>query len=317
MEFAAFDAGSAAHITTLTNLWNAACGPDLALTERGVAFNTQAVTGGSQVGRFALVDGRPVAGVLASTLPGDTAAVPEDMGFIDALVVHPEQQHQGLGTILLKWAEAWLARQGCVRVRTGASIRPFVPGVPVALGTEPFFRRLGYDNPPDHVWDVAADLAEYRSPAASEQPACTVRPCTPGEAPALLRFFQREFPGRWRFEFEESLRHGSRPSDYLVLLTERGIDGFAHTTWEDSYWPLDRVYPHRLPRPWAQLGPLGVSADLRGQGYGQVLIDGALRHLALAGVRGCVIDWTHLVDFYAKFGFAPYRKYVMLQKIMA
>jgi predicted N-acetyltransferase YhbS len=73
---------------------------------------------------------------------------------------------------------------------------------------------------------------------------------------------------------------------------------------------------HRLPRPWGQLGPIGVSQDTRGKGYGGALLDAGLRYLRDQGVRGCVIDWTDLVDFYGKFGFKPYRKYQMLIKTL-
>ncbi len=50
------------------------------------------------------------------------------------------------------------------------------------------------------------------------------------------------------------------------------------------------------------------------EGFGGALLDAALRHLSDRRVRGCVIDWTGLVDFYAKFGFKPYRQYVVLIK---
>jgi len=71
---------------------------------------------------------------------------------------------------------------------------------------------------------------------------------------------------------------------------------------------------HRLPKPWGQLGPIGVSKDARGKGYGGALLDAGLRYLRDQGVRGCVIDWTDLVDFYGKFGFKPYREYAILAK---
>jgi predicted N-acetyltransferase YhbS len=83
---------------------------------------------------------------------------------------------------------------------------------------------------------------------------------------------------------------------------------------EDSAWPIERHYMHRLPRPWGQLGPIGVSRDCRGKGYGTTLLDAGLRCLRDHGVRGCVIDWTGLLEFYARFGFEPYRKYVILLK---
>ena len=82
----------------------------------------------------------------------------------------------------------------------------------------------------------------------------------------------------------------------------------------DSVAPIERYSPYRLPRPWGQLGIIGISADRRGQGLGAALLDAGLRRLHNNGVNGCIIDWTDLVDFYAKFGFTPHRAYYMLNK---
>jgi predicted N-acetyltransferase YhbS len=162
------------------------------------------------------------------------------------------------------------------------------------------------------VWDVAADLRDYTPmPLPGD---VEVRPARSGEENVLLQFLRREFPGRWRFEFEESIRRRERIFDFMLLITARGVDGFAHLTFENSISGLDRFYMGRLPRPWGQLGPLGVSSDARGRGYGTALVRAALDQLRRQGVRGCVIDWTHLIDFYAKFGFKPYREYAILIK---
>jgi predicted N-acetyltransferase YhbS len=141
-----------------------------------------------------------------------------------------------------------------------------------------------------------------------------IRPARPDDYDDVLTFLRREFPGRWRFEFEEYRRDSGRASDYVILRTGRSVDGCARVAFEDSVWPLDHYYPHRLPHPWGQLGSIGVSADCRGKGYGGALLDGGLHYLRDSGVRGCVIDWTGLVDFYSKFGFKPYRQYAMLVK---
>ena len=46
------------------------------------------------------------------------------------------------------------------------------------------------------------------------------------------------------------------------------------------------------------------------------VLDAGLRRLHNNGINGCVIDWTDLVEFYGKFGFTPYRKYVQLVKAL-
>ncbi len=222
---------------------------------------------------------------------------------------------------MLEWAEQWLAEQGCTAVTLGSSIRPFTPGLPVELRSEEFFTKRGYANPPGEetrqtVWDVSVSLAGY---AAAQRTRNRRRgaPCPPRRRRRPLRLSAPRIPGRWRYEMEEYLHGGGRISDVMLLWTERGVDGFCQLTFEDSPRPMERYYPYSLPRPWGQLGPIGVSEDSRGRGYGAALLDAGLRRLHDNGVNGCVIDWTGLLDFYGKFGFTPYREYVRLIKRLA
>jgi len=313
-----FDAAAAA---TVAAIWTAACGHDLAISPGFVEYNMRPTAGAAQAGRLALHHGRPVGSVLASALPDDPATSPPEVGWIDAIAVLPAFQRQGIGSAMLAWAEGRLAGLGCTHSRLGASLRPFAPGLPVQLGTEAVFRAWGYGDRSQSsiVWDVARDLADYGS-RSGQLPLTTdirLQPALPGQEEALLAFLQREFPGRWRFECQELVREGERLSDTMLLWTGRGVDGFCRMTTEDSPRPIERFYMHRLPRPWGQLGPIGVSRDRRGRGYGAALLDAAIMHLKGAGVRGCVIDWTDLVEFYARFGFEPYREYAVLLKQLA
>ena len=271
----------------IATLWNEACGPTLAISNQFVTYNTHPVTGGRQVGQIAYHGEQPIGFVLTSTLSGEPSVAPGDVGWIDAMAVTPNTQNQGVGATLLTWAEQWLASQGRHSVRFGASQRPFAPGLPVELNKLSFFSHRGYTS--EHTsWDTAADLAMYETPdpirKAQEQMDASVRPGQKGEEPALLEFLRREFPGRWRFEFEEFLRvepgaHGRVFSDYMLLWTERGVDGFCQLTFEDSRRPMERFFPYQLPRPWGQLGSVGVSAEQRGRGYGLAVVDAGLRRL--------------------------------------
>jgi GNAT superfamily N-acetyltransferase len=309
-----FDANDSAHVAALVALWNAACGANLAVTPRFVEYNMRGSTGAIQAGRIAIDDDALIGFVLASALPNDPQASPPEMGWVDAIAVAPECQRRGIGGELIAWAETWLREQGCARARLGGSLRPFAPGLPTELQTDAFFRARDYIPRPngERVWDVARDLCGYVSTRSSDD--VTIRPAQLGDADALRKFLWREFPNRWRYEHEEFLRNGGRITDWMILTTPRGVDGFAKLCFEDSLTPINRVYPWKLPRPWGQLGPIGVSADARGKGYGGALLDAALCHLRDQGVCSCVIDWTDLVDFYARFGFEPYREYLMLIK---
>jgi predicted N-acetyltransferase YhbS len=319
-----FEADNPAHYAAAALIWNAACGPELAITPRAVWFNTLPATGAVQAGQVATVERQAVGFVLASAFcEGDPVVSPRDVGWVDAIAVIPGFQRRGIGAVLLDWAEDWLAQHECTRFRLGGSLRPFAAGLPVALGVEGFFRRRGYAERPGgkYVWDVARSLRESASPwdngcamiaGVRDSQSSEVRSVRPGEEGAVEAFLRREFPGRWRFEFQEFLAGGGRVSDYLVLLTERGIDGFCQLTFEDSLRPLDRFFMHGLPRPWGQLGPIGVSQGSRGRGHGATLLAAGLERLRAAGVDGCVIDWTNLPEFYSKFGFRAYRQYEIL-----
>jgi GNAT superfamily N-acetyltransferase len=252
--------------------------------------------------------------VVASVLKGEPVVMAPELGWIDLIAVAPHAQRQGIGASLLAWGEEWLRAQGCQGAVVGTSLRPFTAGAPIALTSLPFFQHSGYEE--SHtVWDMAADLSRYKTPPTVREVDGVVRPARRGDEEALLTFLRREFPGRWRYEAEEFLRNPQcRISDYMLLWTERGVDGLCIVTFEDSGQPIERFYPYTLPRPWGQLGTVGVSADRRGLGYGAALVDAGLRRLQDNGVRGCVIDWLVIVDFYAKFGFTLFREYRQLFK---
>lgn len=315
MEVREFRVESDEEVEEAAGVWTGACGAELGLSARAVAYNVWPTAGGRQAGLTARLEGQMVGFVLASTLKGQRETAPEELGWIDALAVRPEARLRGVGSGLLEWAEEWLAGQGCTRVRLGGSLRPFAPGVPLELGNAGFFWRRGYTGrgENDVVWDMALDLMDYDFEPPRVEGVKT-GPATRERLGELHTFLAREFPGRWRYELEQHRRDGGRPEDYWMLESERGIEACCLTTREDSARPVEHFYPAPLARPWGQAGSIGVSADRRGVGYGTILLDAALRGLRANGVRGCVIDWTHLTEYYARFGFHKHRAYGMMGK---
>ena len=302
---------SSAHAPQLADLWNAACGPDLAITERFTAYNEREATGAARAGQLAFVDGEPAGFVQVSAAPSGESV----SGWVDAIAVAPSRQRLGLGSQLLAWGESWLAAQGCLRVRLGGGLRPYVPGLPDIPGNRAFFESRGYHYARPE-WDVSRSLSDF-APTHPVPPDAVARQATSADLAALDAFLLHEFPGRWHFEFQEFLRESGRPADYFLLWVDGAIAGFGRLTFEDSERPIDRFYPNPLSRPWGQLGPLGVARSLRGRGYGGVLVSAALKQLRRQGVDGCIIDWTNLLDFYAVFGFRPHRQYGVLIKELA
>jgi len=307
-----FDFSSAEHLESAASTWNAACGADLAFSAGFISRNSLPQRGVERSGRLALVDGKICGFVLTSAVMDDPSI---KAGWVDVVAVHPDRQKLGLGTELLDWAEGWLVEKGCSRARLGGGLRAYTHGLPATLTSEPFFARRGYQRRESEQfeWDVARDLGDYRAHVAPPVEA-RVCPMQPGQEELLLDFMRREYPGRWEYETEVFITDGGRPGDYLLLWVNERVEGFCRLTLEDSERSIERFYMQRLPRPWGQFGPLGLSRSTRGRGLGGYLIDQAALHLQALGVRGCLIDWTTLLDLYGKFGFTVYRKYVTLLK---
>lgn len=297
----------------LAAVWTAACGADLALSPRFFQQNFQLSETIRLYGQ-AVIQDQTWIGFAIGSLVNHPAGAGE--GWVEALAVTPPHQRQGIGGQLLYTVERWLQEQGCQRIHFGGGWRHFTPGLPVELPTTDFLKKRGYivEGKNFYTWDLARGLLDYVSPPSLKGLGIEASAAKPGDESALLAFLEREFPGRWHFECQEYLAAGGSISKYILLHTPRGVDGFCRLTLEGSSSPIDRYYPNRLPRPWAQLGSVGVSADCRGKGYGLAVVDSGLRRLQSLGVNGCVIDWSGLLDFYAKFGFQHYRQYQMLAK---
>ncbi len=320
LNFLDFDPANSDHLDAFVKIWNDAYPPDLNLTVNFARYNLQPLEGRTLAGQIAMQGNQPVGVVVASHAPA-LDFVAASTGWLDALAVAGEAEAEAVRSSLLDWAENWLRGRDCQSIQVGGSLRHFAPGLFDELEQEVFLLERGYqfangDAEASTVWDLARSLADYTPPPTLREVDAAVHPAQPGQVDALLAFLQREFPGRWRWECEQFLRGGGRPSDYMLLWTERGVDGFCKLTFEDSARPIECYYPYTLPRPWAQLGSVGVGAEVRGRGYGAAVVDAGLRRLHNNGVNGCVIDWTTLVDFYGKFGFTKYRTYRKLVKAL-
>ena len=301
------------HAADAILIWNTASHKDYSINERLIRYNMIPCTAEEIEGRVAIHNGQTVGFVLACAVANDPSTT---LGWVSAIAVHPSAQRQGIGSKLLAWAERWLKEKGCKRIRIGGNLRPFLPGLPYTMRENlAFFEKLGYASPSHqpYEYDIARSLKDYL-PIYAKPAHVDLHPMQPGDEHLLLNFLHREYPGRWEFEVLEFVKNGGRGSDFLLLRVNGEVHGFCRLTLPDSERPVERFYPQRLPQPWGQFGPLGLSKAVRGKGLGGYLIDAAAVHMQSLGVDGCVVDWTSLVELYGKFGFRIYNQYISLFK---
>lgn len=259
----------------------------------------------------------PIGFVLTKLWRGDHpgCGAQAGQGWIALMAVAPQAWRQGIGRSLLAGAHARLRARGADRVAVGGSFHHVMPGIPADWAdARAFFGAMGYEEGKE-VWDVRRDLREGPDlPAAPPPPGVELRPYAPGEERALLAFLDATFPGRWSRDTGHELANGRAIGDVMGAFRAGAPVGFAwtHPPGSAGAWRWAGFDP-----AIAGLGPIGIAGSERGGGLGLALLVAGLRALRDRGAGPTVIDWTDLLDFYARAGFAPWLRYVQAKRNLA
>lgn len=316
--------------TPLVKLWNAAIGDSFPLDTR---LFSQLSRGEQAQGSALFVagdgEGSGFHGAVLAKIAAPKAR--DETGpraYLSFLLVSPRYRRQGLGGRLLEKAEAWCAEKGAASIQLGADYGHFFPGIPLEASDRSkdaidFFSKRAYAKGSIEM-DLIADLSKNDALDSSFEDESALRAaglrfelCSGPARRAVLDFFSKHFPGRWAREIEEGFGAGMKDDD-LALLVEEGDDsvaGFARICDSESSLLSPGLYWRGLlgPHP-AALGPIGIAPRYRGSGLGLILLKKALATLRARGAKNTIIDWTDLDRFYAKVGFAPWKRYLGMGK---
>jgi GNAT superfamily N-acetyltransferase len=290
----------------LERLWEAALGPvwpllpgALDIVERGVVAELGHHEGPGTRNRGGGHPGGRVVGVVAV----------DQAGSIPLLLVDPAQQRRGVGTRLLEAGMARLGELGATTVGLGSGGDDYIwPGVPDDLpGAVGFFEARGWEF--DHtVIDLVADLRGYEAPAGvGERPGragVSIEVMAEPERAEVMAFEAATFP-EWVVWFERL--------DSSVLVARDRVGTVVGTLLFRG--PLGAtIYEPLLGREAGTIGCVGVAAPARGTGVGSAMVARASELLRDAGTRACHIGWTQREQFYARVGYAPWRRYHMARR---
>ncbi|MCS6829940.1 MAG: GNAT family N-acetyltransferase, partial [bacterium] len=210
---------------------------------------------------------------------GSAGMMPEH-GWVGALAFRPDEEGVQAARQLLQTALNWLRVKGRAHVSYGSDPAHLFPGVPAEQTLhQQLLREAGFSIAEHAVVDLVRELADYLVPEEVEanlhrlRDEYAIRSCTPEDVPALLRFLQKEFPGRWYYETAKRLEVEDDPRDILLLTQGEEVVGFCHTFHRGSKRIGPSIYWRKLlGEAYGGLGPIGLAESTRGKGLGLALL---------------------------------------------
>lgn len=247
-------------------------------------------------------EGRLVGWAYATQASGDAPR-------IQAVVVEAGLRRRGIGSRLVNGLAEAAPRATSGIVEVGGGTGYLWPAIPEDLrGATAFCEAIGFELG-DASHDLRGDIRDLSPPDASVGVDRDVSfgPATPEEMPAVLAFVAQAFDPDWSTDLAAFLDDAGRPGDVFLARRDGRPVGFARLHFEDSH-PLGppMFWPRSGRGVPGGLGPIGVATTDRGRGAGSRLLHAALWHLRTSGATDIVIDFTHLLSFYGRFGFGPW-----------
>lgn len=233
-------------------------------------------------------------------------------------VADPDAMHlSGIGFVdptygidALSEAKRVLRQRGVTNLLFGMDSRHFWPGVPADFPKLNDFLMIEGFSISGEYFDVERDLTGYVPPRDLPTEDVEFRLLTEDDHASMVRFFEREFPGRWRYDMLWKVEKEGSYHGIVGLIYKGEVHGFASIQDQSTRFPFGGgVWRQDLGAHWGSLGPIGVSQSVRGFGWGGALLAAGLMELKRRGVQRCIIDWTTLADFYGKHGFEKSRIY--------
>lgn len=259
--------------------------------------------------------GGKIIGFIACKVTDNTIADYDHAAWICTLFVDKAYRRQGIGTMLLQWAEKALREAGYKKLFVAGELDNFYSGIPNP-GPElnAFFENHGFELSDTEHYDLTADVStiDFSSLPVKVNRSIdyTTRTYSEHDYQNFSSFLHHQFPGRWEEEMLRFIKNGGDHRFEMLLCKGDEIKGFCKI----HYSPDNDGLGYHLGYHWGALGPIGIADDIRGLALGNRILCDSLAQLKSYGAHNVNIDWTVLKDFYGQFGFVPWRTYLYADK---
>ena len=304
------DFTSVSDFDEIRKLWNEEVGFIFPITEK--LFNHHVVNSlylAPNASYVAYLDNKLVGVIITKTYSGDEILAYNDRAWISLFYVSKHFRKRGIGSLLLEKVVDEAKKMGKKMIQIGQDLGNFFPGIPCDFDnlTAPFlekrgFKMLGYTHDllikePFNKEIVIKNDLDYRYATLSDKD-------------ELLKFMEKNFPGRWNFELKEYYKNETKFNNYFIARNEEKVVGFVRVNRKENENISYNINWYDRFDDLIGIGPLGVDKDERGKGISKEMLSVLLKGFADQGKNEVMIDWTGLLVYYQQFGFEVWKCYM-------
>ena len=231
--------------------------------------------------------------------------------YISLFYVSKKYRRQGIGSNLFDFAEE--IRDGKELI-IGKDINNFFPGVPTDFDnlTDVWLEKRGFAGrrythdlitKDPKIYEIRNKDVEYKY-------------CDDSQKEELIQMMINNNWGRWALEAKEYFEKKTEndKNAYIVGMIDGKIISFAKVNDYKMYLSSYNLMWKERFENLGGFGPLGVDRNYRKKGIGFDMISVSLNDLVNKGCKTIILDWTGLMELYAKFNFEVWKSYKYMSK---
>ena len=231
--------------------------------------------------------------------------------YISLFYVSKKYRKQGIGSSLFDFAEE--IRDGKELI-IGKEINNFFPGVPTDFDnlTDVWLEKRGFVGKrythdlitkDPKIYEIRNKDVEYKY-------------CDDSQKEELIQMMINNNWGRWALEAKEYFEKKTEndKNAYIVGMVDGKIISFAKVNDYKMYLSSYNLMWKERFENLGGFGPLGVDRNYRKKGIGFDMISVSLNDLVKKGCKTIILDWTGLMELYAKFNFEVWKSYKYMSK---
>jgi len=318
MAIVAFD--PCIHYRDVAALWQRGLGDRYAVTERVLMPRIWKRPSYEPGDGVVALEGDRVVAFGMNEIDRAPLALPPRAG-VQAIVVDPDCQRQGVGSALLAELERLLVAAGYRETMVGAGLHRFWSGVPDDLSVAgAFFEKNGYTHSYEAI-DMVAPLNVFRIEdeclARLETHEVQAVPMTGDTLGVVYDFLTREAAG-WRGSMLDLVMAGDMGNVLVFMCRGLPIGCVQTYTPESRCRGANVVWERRYGEDMGGFGAVLIAKAWRGKGLGTCLCQMAAQHIKDRGGSCCYIDWTsrNHVRLYGKIGATVCKSFGMWGKTL-